>query len=181
MEGPPPGTDLSESRQASIYGTVIALWLLSTIVTGLRFLARRITHLPLWWDDWFMLLGYVGCETPFNTNNTDIVVSAFYLRYLFINSCLWYASMAQTSRLWLTLSSRTPWTRETRVGCSSGRDICLGQGTLYAILFLFHCYCCRQSLPPIPLLAPIQVLSNPSTNLDPRGHSHLLVHRGCKS
>ena len=63
MEGPPPGIDLSESRQASIYGTIIALWLLSIIVTGLRFLARRIQHLPLWWDDWFMLLGFVGFET----------------------------------------------------------------------------------------------------------------------
>ncbi|KAI9655564.1 MAG: hypothetical protein M1821_005357 [Bathelium mastoideum] len=60
MEGPPPGIDLTESQQPSIYGTIITLWLLSTTVTGLRFLARRITHLPLWWDDWFMLLGCVS-------------------------------------------------------------------------------------------------------------------------
>ena len=59
MEDPPPDIDLSESQQPSIYASIITLWILSVIVTGLRFLARRITHLPLWWDDWFMLLGVV--------------------------------------------------------------------------------------------------------------------------
>ncbi|KAI9708375.1 MAG: hypothetical protein M1820_004079 [Bogoriella megaspora] len=60
MEGPPPGIDLSESQQASIYGAVITLWVISVIVTCLRFIARRITHVPLWWDDWFMVLGFAS-------------------------------------------------------------------------------------------------------------------------
>ncbi|KAF2231452.1 hypothetical protein EV356DRAFT_290277 [Viridothelium virens] len=60
MEGPPPGIDLSESRQPTIYGVIITLWILSVTVTGLRFVARRLTRLPLWWDDWFMLLGCIA-------------------------------------------------------------------------------------------------------------------------
>ena len=55
MEGPPPGTDLSESQVPRILGVNIATFTLAVVSIVLRFTARRLTHAPFWWDDWLMI------------------------------------------------------------------------------------------------------------------------------
>jgi len=41
--------------------TGITLGLASTFIV-LRFFARRMTKVALWWDDWFALLAYVSLD-----------------------------------------------------------------------------------------------------------------------
>ncbi|KAJ6783741.1 hypothetical protein PWT90_03381 [Aphanocladium album] len=43
---------MAESLQPGVYACVIVTFIISTITLGLRFYARRIKNVQLWWDDW---------------------------------------------------------------------------------------------------------------------------------
>ena len=59
---PPPGVDLQDSQVRRILGVNIATFILATTAISLRFVARRLTRLPFWWDDWLMLPAIVCSE-----------------------------------------------------------------------------------------------------------------------
>ena len=52
-----------EDRTQIIVATVVALWALSLIATGARFLGRLIGNTSLWWDDWLILCATVRIPT----------------------------------------------------------------------------------------------------------------------
>ncbi|KAJ3483203.1 hypothetical protein NLG97_g7360 [Lecanicillium saksenae] len=52
---------MAESLQPGVYACVIITFVISTITLGLRFYARRIKNVQLWWDDWFAVLSFAGC------------------------------------------------------------------------------------------------------------------------
>ena len=52
---PPPGIDLRATQVPRILGVNIATFALAVMAICLRFIARRLTRLPYWWDDWLML------------------------------------------------------------------------------------------------------------------------------
>ena len=60
MDGPPPGIDLSASEVPRILGVNIATFILAVIAIVLRFMARRLTRAPFWWDDWLMIPAIVS-------------------------------------------------------------------------------------------------------------------------
>lgn len=70
MEGPPLGTDLSASQVPRILGVNIATFCLAVIAIFARFTARRLTHAPLWWDDWLMLPAIVSETIGFHVSFT---------------------------------------------------------------------------------------------------------------
>ena len=55
MNGPPPGIDLAETQVPRILGVNIATFTLAIIAIILRFVSRRISRAPFWWDDWLMI------------------------------------------------------------------------------------------------------------------------------
>lgn len=63
---PPPGLDLSETRQPLVLGISISVWLLAMLSIALRVVSRRIKGASLWWDDWIILVSIVnGFRLPF--------------------------------------------------------------------------------------------------------------------
>ena len=54
-----PTPDLSESYRPSLYAAAIITWILALIAVALRFTARRLTHLHLWYDDWLVVVALV--------------------------------------------------------------------------------------------------------------------------
>ena len=52
---PPPGIDLTASKQPAIIGSIVATWAFAVIAVALRFFARRVSRAGFWWDDWLML------------------------------------------------------------------------------------------------------------------------------
>ena len=55
LPSPPPDVDLQDTQVPRILGVNIATFILAVIAISLRFIARRLTRLPYWWDDWLML------------------------------------------------------------------------------------------------------------------------------
>ncbi len=60
MNGPPPGVDLSETQVPRILGVNIATFALAVTTIVLRFVSRRLSRAPLWWDDWLMIPAIVS-------------------------------------------------------------------------------------------------------------------------
>ena len=56
---PPPGLDIYESQQPSIYAATFISWGLAVIAVVLRFTARKISKANFWWDDWLMIVALV--------------------------------------------------------------------------------------------------------------------------
>lgn len=63
---PPPGVGLQDTQVPRILGVNIATFTLAVAAISLRFTARRLTHLPFWWDDWLMLPAIVCLTQYFN-------------------------------------------------------------------------------------------------------------------
>jgi len=59
---PPPGTNLADNKQSMILGVNISLFCLAAVVVVLRFIARRLSKAPFWWDDYLMIpaLAFAG-------------------------------------------------------------------------------------------------------------------------
>ncbi|KAI9654717.1 MAG: hypothetical protein M1831_005304 [Alyxoria varia] len=58
----------NQNRDAELYGSSITLLVLATVAVIVRFIARRISHNDLWWDDWTILAAfvfYVGLLTTY--------------------------------------------------------------------------------------------------------------------
>jgi hypothetical protein len=51
-----------ESRQPGVFAAVITTLAAATVAIVLRFVARRITKVPLWWDDFLCVGAYVRPE-----------------------------------------------------------------------------------------------------------------------
>lgn len=49
-----------ESRQTDLWAVVFITFSAATIITAMRLLSRRLKHIPLSWDDYFALCGFVG-------------------------------------------------------------------------------------------------------------------------
>ena len=60
MNSPPPGVDLSETQVPRILGVNIATYILALIAINLRFVSRRLSRAPFWWDDWLMIPAIVS-------------------------------------------------------------------------------------------------------------------------
>lgn len=48
-----------QSRISEVYGGTISLIVLATIAVGARLVARRISVVNLWWDDYLIVLALV--------------------------------------------------------------------------------------------------------------------------
>lgn len=57
--------DISESRQPSLYSAAIITLVLATAAVALRFTARRLTHLDLWYDDGLIVVAWLGATAFF--------------------------------------------------------------------------------------------------------------------
>lgn len=58
----PPGispAEYHENRVAAVWGVAIACIVVSFISVALRFIARFMSGVKLWWDDWFALANLV--------------------------------------------------------------------------------------------------------------------------
>lgn len=51
---------LQESQAPKMYAVFSVFLVLPLIAVGLRLLARRMSNLRLWWDDWLILVATVG-------------------------------------------------------------------------------------------------------------------------
>ena len=49
----------SETYQPSIYAAAIITYIVAATAVGLRFIARRLTHAKLWYDDWLVVVALV--------------------------------------------------------------------------------------------------------------------------
>jgi hypothetical protein len=49
-----------ESKQTDIWAVCFITFAAATIITAMRLLSRRLKHIPLSWDDYFALCGYVS-------------------------------------------------------------------------------------------------------------------------
>lgn len=56
-QGPLP--DLSDTYRPSLYAAAIVTYILATGAVILRFIARRLTHLNYWYDDWLIVVAWV--------------------------------------------------------------------------------------------------------------------------
>ena len=54
--------DLQESQQPMMIGVLTTFFILPVIAVGLRLLARRLTRMSLWWDDWLILVATVRVQ-----------------------------------------------------------------------------------------------------------------------
>jgi hypothetical protein len=53
-----------ETRQPGAYTCVIVTGVAATITLVLRMVARKLTKVQIWFDDWFAILGYVRPLLP---------------------------------------------------------------------------------------------------------------------
>lgn len=49
-----------ESRQTDLWVVTFVTFAAATIITAMRLLSRRLKHIPLSWDDYFALCGFVS-------------------------------------------------------------------------------------------------------------------------
>jgi len=49
-----------ESKQTDLWAVVFITFAAATIITAMRLLSRRLKRIPLSWDDYFALCGYVS-------------------------------------------------------------------------------------------------------------------------
>ncbi|KAM3453129.1 hypothetical protein MY3296_004056 [Beauveria thailandica] len=50
-----------ESLQPAVYACVVVASVAASSTLALRFYARKIRNVRLWWDDWFAVLSFAGC------------------------------------------------------------------------------------------------------------------------
>ncbi len=50
---------MAESLQPGVYACVIVTFVAASLTLALRFYARKIKNVQLWWDDWFAVLSFV--------------------------------------------------------------------------------------------------------------------------
>ena len=55
MESLPPDINLSATQQPRILGADLFTYCLAVLVVILRFISRKISKAPYWWDDWLMV------------------------------------------------------------------------------------------------------------------------------
>ena len=60
MPPPPEGLDLTESQVPRMVGVNISTFVVALIALILRFVCRKITRMPIWWDDWLMIPAWLG-------------------------------------------------------------------------------------------------------------------------
>ena len=53
-----------ESKQTDLWAVVFITFAAATIITAMRLLSRRLKRIPLSWDDYFALCGYVSFSLP---------------------------------------------------------------------------------------------------------------------
>lgn len=51
--------NLSDTYQPSIYAAAIITYMVATSAVILRFVARRLTNMKLWYDDWLVVVAWV--------------------------------------------------------------------------------------------------------------------------
>lgn len=57
---PPPGVDLSESRQTELYAAYSSTYGLAVVAVALRLVSRTlISNVGLWWDDYIVCVALV--------------------------------------------------------------------------------------------------------------------------
>ena len=49
----------SQSQRSSLYAALFITYGFATIAVVLRFVARRLRHLSLWYDDWLCVVAWV--------------------------------------------------------------------------------------------------------------------------
>lgn len=54
---------LQESQAPKMYAIFSIFFVLPLVAVGLRLLARRMSDLRLWWDDWLIVAAAVGTRT----------------------------------------------------------------------------------------------------------------------
>lgn len=59
-EGVPPGMDLDADRGPYLLWVCVVMIFLSTLAIGVRFASRKLAGLPLLFDDWTILIAFVG-------------------------------------------------------------------------------------------------------------------------
>jgi len=55
-----------QSRASEVYGGTITLTIVATVAVALRFVSRRISQAPYWFDDWAIIVALVS-RTDFYT------------------------------------------------------------------------------------------------------------------
>ena len=50
-----PRSITHSTGQTCLLGTVVSTWSLMLIAVSLRFVARRLSKIPLWYDDWLTM------------------------------------------------------------------------------------------------------------------------------
>ncbi|KAL9064995.1 MAG: hypothetical protein Q9157_007634 [Trypethelium eluteriae] len=70
---PPPHTHLHESRIPGLLFANVFTFSFALIIVILRFVSRRLSHLPFWWDDYLMLPALVAAAVLFFTDTVYMV------------------------------------------------------------------------------------------------------------
>ncbi|KAI9691900.1 MAG: hypothetical protein M1822_007973 [Bathelium mastoideum] len=70
---PPADLNLSESRLPSLFFANVFTFSLALIIVALRFVSRRISHLPFGWDDYLMLPALAAATVLFFTDTVFMV------------------------------------------------------------------------------------------------------------
>ena len=70
---PPPSLDLTDNRVPSIFFANVFTFSLALIVVFLRFVSRRLSHLPFGWDDYLMLPAVAAAAVVFFTDSIYMV------------------------------------------------------------------------------------------------------------
>lgn len=63
MADPTAATTLEETQAPKMYAIFSTFFALPLLAVALRLVARRVSHLRLWWDDWLILFAMVGSLT----------------------------------------------------------------------------------------------------------------------
>ena len=70
---PPPNINLSESRVPGLLFANVFTFSFALLVVILRFVSRRISHLPYWWDDYLILPAFTAATALFFTDTLYMV------------------------------------------------------------------------------------------------------------
>lgn len=71
---------MRQSIQVDVYASVLITLVPAILSFGLRFYARRIKKVPLWWDDWLAVVGFVCAYLPCCCTGRMVSLISFLLR-----------------------------------------------------------------------------------------------------
>ena len=55
-------SSLEQSRAGEVYGATITLTIVASLAVTLRFVSRKISQAPYWWDDWAIVAALVSAR-----------------------------------------------------------------------------------------------------------------------